>query len=265
MAKNKYTIRVFAAILLAGLSSSAHSLSIYVINTGVSGHSMVQSAVNGLNNLGHTVSAGNTLADYSAYAQVWDLRYDATLGAADTTAMGSYLAGGGRMYLTGEHTGFNASRNDSLTGWVFSIGGGSMVLNNVNHNGTQNFTAAAQAVGLHNSPNALVGVNTLAANTVGAASITQGFLATFDPQATTQGSVVGWDFGDITGAQAARMLIGFDIELFGNGQDWTENMVTYLGAPSNAVPEPSMLALMGICVAGLAFTRRRMKGVARTA
>jgi hypothetical protein len=48
------------------------------------------------------VATGGTLANYSAFDQVWDLRYQGNLGAADVAAMGSYLQGGGRMYLTEE-------------------------------------------------------------------------------------------------------------------------------------------------------------------
>lgn len=251
--KAKFGFKSILAALLFVASSIAHALPIYVLNDGVSGHGQVISAISDLNSLGHTVTTGGTLADYSAYSQVWDLRYDANLGAADVAAMGSYLAGGGRMYMTGEHTGFNASRNNSLVSWVNGVGGGNMTLADVNDFGLQTFTAAGSAVGLDSAPNALAGLNTGAANTVVAASIDQGFLVT--EENASRGSVLGWDFGDISGAAGSRMLLGFDIELFQNGVNWTENMVAYLDSAS--APEPGILALMGMGLLGIGFSRRK--------
>jgi len=252
--KAKFGFKSILAALLFVASSIAHALPIYVLNDTSSSHTMVQSAIGDLNSLGHSVTTGGTLADYSAYSQVWDLRYNANLGAADVTAMGSYLAGGGRMYMTGEHAGFNASRNTSLVSWVNGVGGGNMILADVFHAGLQTFTAAGSAVGLDSAPNALAGLNTNAANSAVAASIDQGFLVTQEGN-LTQGSVVGWDFGDISGAAGSRMLLGFDIELFANGVNWTENMVAYLDSAS--APEPGILALMGMGLLGIGFSRRK--------
>jgi hypothetical protein len=53
------------------------------------------------------------------------------------------------------------------------------------------------------------------------------------------------------------MLMSLDIEIFGNGQDWTENMYTYLAeGAANGVPEPSALWLSGIALAALAVSRK---------
>lgn len=252
--KKSFGRLAFAAafLLSAGTVSAAQ---IYVINQGVGGHGMVQNAISHLNNLGHTVNTGGTLADYSAFSQVWDLRYNANLGAADVTAMGSYLAGGGRMYMTGEHAGFDANRNISLAAWVNNVGGGTMTLQNSFVAGNQTFTAAASALGLDSNPNAIGSVGYNAAQTVTAASLSAAFLAT-QLAGGAAGSLLGWDFGNIAGAAGARMLLGFDIEIFNNGQNWTENMYTYLAAGANPVPEPGMVGLLGFGLLLLALRRK---------
>jgi len=165
--------------------------------------------------------------------------------------MGAYLQAGGRMYLTGEHEGFDGTRNTSLVAWAAGVGAGAMALVDGAVSGNQAITAAGQIV---NSPNAFAAVNFGAARTTSSAG--SGFLVT-DWNQTGRGSLVGWDFGDIAGAAGARMLIGFDIEIFNNGQNWTQNMATFLGSGGQqAVPEPATMALVG---AGLFGAARRLR------
>lgn len=239
-------------ILTVALSqASLWALNIKVIDSGVAGHGMVINAKNNLTALGHTVTAGGTLADYSAYDEVWDLRYSGNLTAADITAMGNFLAGGGSMYMTGEHTGFNSSRNNSLISWINGVGGGAVSLLNINAAGPQAITPAGQVV---NSPNTFSTINFNAANTVGTASTGNGFLVS---SLGSYGSLLGWDFGDITGAAGARLLVGFDIEIFQNGINWTENMVTYLAANQSNTPEAgASLVFLAIAVVALGGSRR---------
>jgi hypothetical protein len=161
--------------------------------------------------------------------------------------------GGGRMYLTGEHSGF-ATRNNSLVSWIASVGGGTVTSSGA-VSGPQSFTAAGSAVGLDSNPNTFESIS------YGAASVSSnggnGFLATSLQNGT--GSLLGWDFGDIVGSPDARMLVGWDIEIFQNGQDWTENMYTYLAGVNGPapVPEPGTLLLVGLGFAGLGLLRRR--------
>jgi hypothetical protein len=241
------------ALLAFGLvttPAAVFAFNIKVIDSGVSGHGMVINAKNQLTALGNTVTAGGTLSDYSAFDQVWDLRYTGNLTAADITAMGSFLQSGGSMFLTGEHSGFNTSRNNSLVSFISGVGGGSITLSNGDVAGPQAITAAGQIV---NSPNTFTSVAFSAANTVGATSTGNGF------QVTALGSLLGWDFGDIAGSPNARMLVGFDIEMFqaSNGEAWTENMVTYLDGPSSVPDSGSTVALVGVAMLGLVSVRRR--------
>lgn len=252
------TLGALGAVVALGLTAPAVNAgySIYVMGTG---HSQQTAAINHLTALGHTVTTGGTLSNYSAYDQVWDLRYNVNLTAADVTAMKSYLQGGGSMYMTGENSGFDSSRNNSLVSWASGVGAGTLTLAGSVGFVSQNITAAGQIV---NNPNTFTSIQFNAAQTTTAASISQGFLVT-QVGSTTQGSLVGWDFGDITGAANGRMLIGFDIEIFANGQNWTQNMVTYLGdsPPASAVPAPAGLVLVASAFPGLVGVRlwRRRK------
>jgi hypothetical protein len=217
-------------------------------------HSMVTNARNNLTALGHTVTfSGTTLADYSAYDQVWDLRYNVNLGASDVTAMGNFMAGGGRMYMTGEWDIFDSPRNLSLQSFISAVGAGPVnLIDGGQISADQSITAAGQIV---NSPNTFANVYYQYSRV--AATTGQGFVVTETAPGTNQGSLVGWDFGDIMGSPSARMLVGFDIEIFNsvNGQDWTENMATYLGAPV-PVPGAILLGMLGLSVAGARLRKR---------
>lgn len=144
----------------------------------------------------------------------------------------------------------NAVRNNSLINWISGVGAGTVTNMGGSFSGNQAITAAGQVV---NSPNFFTQVNYNAALSVGVAA-SQGFLVTQINSGS--GSLIGWDFGDISGASSARMLVGFDIQIFNptNGVNWTENMATYLATP---IPEPGSLLILGLGVALLALVRRQ--------
>lgn len=243
--------------VLVAMEGQSQADAIYVIDAGYS-HSRINDAKNHLTNLGHTLTNGGTLSDYSTYDQVWDLRYNSALGASDISAMGAYLAAGGRMYLTGEHSGFDG-RNNSLVSFLSAVGAGALSLSG----GTSTSELITPDGAVVNSPNLFSSVSYGATRTV--AEATDGFLVTsVDGSNTSTGSLVGWDFNDISGASNARMLVGFDIEIFLSGQNWTENMATYLAGPQ--VPEPgsliAMLSLASFGAGAVVFRRRRSKKLA---
>lgn len=241
------------ALWLALAVEVSHAASIHVINAGVQGAVGVVDAINALGSLGHSVSTGGTLADYGAFDQVWDLRYQTNLVAQDGTALSAYLAAGGRVLVIGENPNFDAQRNASLLTFFAAVGAGSVSYSSTVASNSQTFTAAGAAL---NGPNLLASVSFLGARSV--SSPGTGFLATeFSPGL---GSIVAWDFGDIAGSPQARMVALWDIDAFrattGNGTAWVENLVSYLGANAS-VPEPAPAALGCAALCALAAMWRR--------
>ena len=243
-------IALLVVLVCTQVSSAANILVIKVYS-----YPQSTNAINHLNSLGHTVTVGGTLANYSAFDQVWDLRFAKKLTEVDVDAMGNFLRGGGSMYMAGEGSAYDA-RNNSLRSFVSSVGGGTVSLIG-DARGSQSITAQGQAV---NSPNVFGSVSFHYART--SATAGSGFLVTEQGVGSGRGgSLVGWDLGDISGSPDARMLVGFDIEIFQNGVQWTENMATYLGdeSPGSSVPEPSTFILALLATIGLSFYRRRRR------
>jgi hypothetical protein len=253
-----------SAALLFGYPSTTEASEIYVLNAGVQGAIGVVTAISDLTSLGHSITTGGTLADYTAYDQVWDLRYNANFVAADISAFSSFLGAGGRVYLTGENPAFDAQRNLSLSILLSGVGAGSLIYSSQVASNTQAFTTEGAAL---NTPNAFSSLAFLGARSVSGPG--NGFFVT--ESAPGIGSMVAWDFGDIAGAPDARMIALWDIDVFrtttGNGMDWTENMVTYLdGSPSSGTPapEPSSLVLLVTSILVAGFVGRSSATRART-
>jgi hypothetical protein len=77
---------------------------------------------------GHTVTMVNSLpADLSNVNQIWDLRIDQAISAADQTAYDTFLQNSGYLYLAGENTSF-ATRNNSISTFTSTLGGGTIVV-----------------------------------------------------------------------------------------------------------------------------------------
>lgn len=242
---NRWAQGIFVAISITGAVTPAALAApqVYVIDSNVSAYVQVQAAKSHLSSLGYSLTSGGTLADYSAYDQVWDLRYGGNLSAADVSAMGAYLGGGGRMYLTGENAWYDSLRNTSLVNFISAVGGGALTLADGYASGAQPITPNGQVV---NGPNTFTAVDFAAARTTSTAG--NGFLVTETASGSGSGSLVAWSFGDLEGAPLARMLVGFDIQIFTNGPDWTENMAAYLGQAATVIPLPPALAFYGASV-----------------
>jgi hypothetical protein len=251
------SLPLFALMVCANIASAA---SIYVVDSGLglsSAPTMVDNAKTQLTSLGYAVSDGGPLASYSAFDQVWDLRYNAAISTAEAAVYSNYLAAGGRMYLSGERIAF-ADRDTSLVNLVSTIGGGNLVLTSTDFGfGTESITPAGQVV---NQP---VAFNQVKFNSAGTVSSTgSGFLVTQIPNRPGVGSLIGWDFGSLAKEPNARLLVGFDIEIFSNCQAWTQDMAAFLGAiaPQTQlapVPVPLPLAAQtGLALLAALATRR---------
>ncbi len=239
--------RLLALLAASFCIGNVNAATIYTIGSDVDG------ATSNLTTLGHSVSTGSVLTDYSAYDQVWDLRILQNLTPADQTSMGNYLASGGRMFLTGENDGFDTQRNNTLVTWISNVGGGSISLTGDAGTTlvTQSFTTEGALV---NSPNTFASLEYNAARTV---SVSSGNAFLVTEKNPGEGSLLGWDFGDISGASNARMIIGFDAQLFSsgtNGINFTENVYSYLASP---VPLPAAFWLMASGLLGLVSFRKK--------
>jgi len=230
---------------------------IYVLYHDLSSNNADDIAIDHLTTLGYGFEMGGALTDYSAYKQVWDLRFNNVLTSADAAAFGDYLASGGRMFLMSDSNRFYMDHNHALNSFALAVGAGNMSIpwdydNNDWGAHYQEVTAPGQVL---NTPNEFSSVHfnfSALAHAPG-----NGFFVT-EHQPTGFSSLIGWDFGQITGKESARMLISFDINVFNNvnGPVWTENMYTFLDA--TAVPEPSSLAaLAGLGAAGAGVVRKR--------
>jgi len=138
------------------------------------------------------------LTNDAAYDLVWDLRYNANFTLDDLNAFRGYLANGGRIYFTGENSSFDPERIMSLRGVLFALGAGDVGYGAGVPSNTQTFTTAGAAL---NAPNSLAAVEYLGARQVTGGG--SGFLVTESPAGT--GSMVAWDFGQISGAPSSAV------------------------------------------------------------
>ena len=233
-------ILVFISICIL-IQTNTYAYSIYVMDSGHQGAVNVKSV---LTNLGHDVTAAgtNTLADYSSYDQVWDLRYPNSLTTADVNAMSTFLTEGGKLYLTGENSSWDA-RNNSVINFVSNVGGGTLNYGTVTtvHSYQQITSTGQTKIG---TPNSITQIYFRNARRMSAGN---GFLLTESEQ-NGYGSLIGWESSNITGN--GKMLVGLDINMYDNtsadkhnNTHVIQNLTEFLGEAS-PIPEPHSI----ICI-----------------
>ncbi len=124
----KFKKKILATLVAAAMSSAALADNVLII--GGEGDSYV-SVKTELEAVGHTVTYQNTTAgptDLTGYQQVWDMRYSTALSANDMLVYDTFLKNHGYLYLSGEHGGF-AVRNNSISSFTSSLGGGTISVN----------------------------------------------------------------------------------------------------------------------------------------
>ncbi len=212
---------------------------IYVLHDG---HGSSVNAVSLLTSLGYTVTVGGVLTNYGSYNQVWDLRYNSALTSAENTAYKTYLEQGGRLYLSGEHSGFD-HRNTTLVSFVSLVNGGTLSL-------SADYATTQTVVDSRFTANGLSSISINSGRSTTSAGT--GFFVTKDT-AAGKGSILGWDAGSLSGSPSGKMLIGFDIDMFSNANAsaMVRNFSDFLGSAVTPVPEPQTLVLCLLAVAAL--------------
>jgi hypothetical protein len=78
--------------------------------------------------VGHSVTMVSSLpGDLSNVNQIWDLRINDAISAADQAAYDTFLQNSGYLYLAGENAGF-ATRNNSISTFTSTLGGGNITV-----------------------------------------------------------------------------------------------------------------------------------------
>ena len=129
----KFKKKILATLVAMTLSSAVWADNVLII--GGEGDSYV-SVQTELQAVGHTVTyqADGGPTDLTGYQQVWDMRYSTALSAGDMALYDTFLKNNGYLYLSGEHGGF-ATRNNSISAFTSSLGGGTISVDGFANNG----------------------------------------------------------------------------------------------------------------------------------
>jgi hypothetical protein len=245
--------------------SAAASAAIYVIGDDSLGYA--DNAVSRLQAVGYTVQQGASLSDYSAYEQVWDLRYSAVstpTWTTDITALSSYLSNGGRLLITGERSNLTnyAARNAQVVSFLdATLHAGKLVVDETFSPPSvvsQNVTAAGGNVTDFSQ------IDLYGGSSVRFDGPSPGFLISESQAKAGSGTFVGWDFGSLPTAPDSRLIAGFDVNVFRPNygswnQDDSEQLTREFAEFLGAVPEPASLVLWGLGAAGISFAARRRR------
>jgi len=250
-----------AALVLGGLTA-AQAGPILIVN-GMSTTSEVNTTTAVTNNLqalhlavGNTVTVADSLPlSLAGYSQVWDVRFNTGLDAGATSEYSAFLSAGGGLFLMGENASF-MSRNNSILSLISGLGGGSIGFNSC-YDGFEKVYAP------FDGPNAVSNVNYAASGCFTGHGTGNWITSRNDG---SLGAGIAFGVGSLSGASKGALTTILDVNFMmnqfdlPNSQQLTKNLIGYVGdqvEPPNRVPEPGVLALVGLAAAAAAVARRR--------
>ncbi len=122
----KHIIKYITFLSVLFLATTAYAQD-NVLIIGGEGDSNV-AVQNELTAAGHTWTYTTTHpGDLTGYQQVWDMRINNAISAADAALYDTFLQNNGFLYLSGENSGF-ATRNNSISSFVSTLGVGTVTV-----------------------------------------------------------------------------------------------------------------------------------------
>lgn len=191
---------------------------------------------------GHTVTVVDTPpASLAGYQQIWDLRFSnsSPLTPADQAAYQAFLQGGGHMFVMGENASF-MTRNDSVTQFVASTGGGTLA-----------FVSPGDAQDVIGAPFNNGGLNAIVYGAAG--GVTSSGSGVFATSNARGGTAVAWSTGTLGNAPAGSLAVVFDVNFMQDGapadqHQFFQNLCSFVqtGGNTEAIPTNSPWGLLGL-------------------